>query len=75
MIMVHSLPNFCFIPAELNKEISNKKPSKYFEEYERLNPDFSDTLKTHLIKYDDSIKQDDYMSFLASRAAMISATS
>lgn len=71
MIMVHSLPNFCFIPAELNKEISNKKPSRYFEEYQRLNPDFSDTLKTHLIKYDDSIKQDDYMSFLASRAAMI----
>lgn len=71
MAMVHSLPNFCFIPAELNKEISNKKPSRYFEEYEKLNPDFSDTLKTHLIKYDDSIKRDDYMSFLASRAAMI----
>lgn len=71
MIMVHSLPNFCFIPAELNKEISNKKPSKYFEEYEKINPDFNDTLKSHLIKYDDSIKQDNYMSFLASRATMI----
>ncbi|MDP1760224.1 MAG: DUF262 domain-containing protein [Candidatus Woesebacteria bacterium] len=71
MIMVHSLPNFCFIPAELNKEISNKKPSKYFEEYQSTNPEFEDTLKTHLIKYDDSIKQDDFMSFLASRSAMI----
>jgi hypothetical protein len=71
MIMVHSLPNFCFIPAELNKEISNKKPSKYFEEYQGINPDFNDTLKTHLIKYDDSIRQDNYMSFLASRAAMM----
>ncbi len=71
MIMVHSLPNFCFIPAELNKEISNKKPSKYFEEYQESNPDFLDALKTHLIKYDESIKQDDYMSFLASRAALI----
>jgi len=71
VIMVHSLPNFCFIPAELNKEISNKKPSCYFEEYEKLNPDFKETLKTHLIKYDDSIRRDDFMSFLASRAAMI----
>lgn len=71
MIMVHSLPNFCFIPAELNKEISNKKPSKYFEEYQSTNPEFEDTLKTHLIKYDDSIKQDDFMSFLASRSAII----
>jgi hypothetical protein len=70
-IMVHSLPNFCFIPAELNKEISNKKPSKYFEEYQRINPEFEDTLKTHFIKYDDSIRQDDFMSFLASRAAML----
>ena len=71
MIMVHSLPNFCFIPAELNKEISNKKPSLYFSEYQNINPDFEDTLKTHLIKYDDSIKQDDFMSFLASRAALL----
>jgi len=71
MIMVHSLPNFCFIPAELNKEISNKKPSKYFEKYQSTNPEFEDTLKTHLIKYDDSIRQDNFMSFLASRSAMI----
>ncbi len=71
MIMVHSLPNFCFIPAELNKEISNKKPSKYFKEYKKTNPEFEETLKTHLIKYDDSIKQDNFMSFLASRSAMI----
>jgi len=69
--MVHSLPNFCFIPAELNKEISNKKPSKYFEEYQKLNPEFEDTIKTHLMRYDESIKQDNFMSFMASRAAMI----
>jgi hypothetical protein len=70
-VMVHSLPNFCFIPAELNKEISNKKPSNYFEEFQNGNPEFEDTLKTHLIKYDDSIRQDDFMSFLASRAALM----
>ncbi|MFA6446498.1 MAG: DUF262 domain-containing protein, partial [Candidatus Paceibacterota bacterium] len=71
MIMVHSLPNFCFIPAELNKEISNKKPSIYFQEYQSLNPEFEDTLKTHLIRNDESIKQDDFMSFLALRSAML----
>lgn len=71
MTMVHSLPNFCFIPAELNKEISNKKPSKYFVEYQNINPEFEDTLKTHLIKYDDSLKQDNFMSFLASRSSLI----
>lgn len=71
MVMVHSLPNFCFLPAELNKEISNKKPSKYFQEYASENPDFEDTLKTHLIRYDDSIKKGDFTSFLASRAALI----
>lgn len=73
MVMVHSLPNFCFIPAELNKEISNKKPSIYFEEYNQVNPDLETTLKTHLIKYDDAIKHDDFMSFLGSRAALILA--
>jgi len=71
MVMVHSLPNFCFIPAELNKEISDKQPNKYFEEYLGTNPEFEDTLRTHLIRYDDSIRQNDFMSFLASRAAMI----
>lgn len=70
-VMVHSLPNFCFIPAELNKEISNKTPSMYFAELEQTNPDFSDTLTTHLIKYDEAVKQDDYMSFLGARAAII----
>ncbi len=71
LIMIHSLPNFCFLPAELNKEVSNKKPSKYFEKLEKENPDFKDTLGTHLIKYDNSINKDDYLSFLGSRATAI----
>ena len=71
LVMIHSLPNFCFLPAELNKEISNKKPSKYFENFEKENSDFKDSLETHLIKYDNSIKRDDYLSFLGSRATVI----
>ncbi|MFH1408194.1 MAG: DUF262 domain-containing protein [Patescibacteria group bacterium] len=69
--MTHSLPNFCFLPAELNNEISKTKPSKYFDQYLKSNSDFEDTLKTHLVKYDDSIKRDDYNSFLGSRAKLI----
>ena len=69
--ITHSLPNFCFLPAELNKEISNKKPSTYFEQYQKKNPDFINDLKTHLIKYDDSIKNNNFNSFLSSRAAML----
>ncbi len=71
LAIIHSLPNFCFIPAELNKEISNKKPSKYFENYQKTNSSFKETLKTHLISYDESIKRDDYISFLGSRAATL----
>jgi len=71
LVMIHSLPNFCFLPAELNKEISSKKPSKYFENFEKENSDFKDSLETHLIKYDNSIKRDDYLSFLGSRATII----
>ncbi len=71
LAMVHSLPNFCFLPAELNKEISNKKPSKYFEKLDKENSDFKDTLETHLIKYDNSVRRDSYISFLGSRATAI----
>lgn len=67
---VHSLPNFCFLPAELNKEISNKKPSNYLKMYKKQNPQFSKTLKSHLIPYgsDAAIWTDDYLAFLEQRA-------
>ncbi len=65
------LANFCFIPAELNKEILNKAPSEYFAKYDQENPDFEDALKTQLIKYDDSIKNDNYALFINNRADAI----
>jgi hypothetical protein len=70
-VMTHSLPNFCFLPAELNKDISNQKPSKYFEKFTKINPDFDEVLKSHFIRYDDSIKNDDFISFLSARATYI----
>ncbi|OPZ78600.1 MAG: hypothetical protein BWY78_00496 [Alphaproteobacteria bacterium ADurb.Bin438] len=67
----YSLANFCFIPAELNKEILDKSPSDYFAEYEKENPDFKDALEAQLIIYDDSIKNNSYKEFLKTRAKAI----
>lgn len=69
--LVNSIVNFCFIPAELNKEISNKKPSDYFERFSKLNPEFNDTLKSHMMVYDESIKHNDYISLIYGRATLL----
>lgn len=63
--------NFCFIPAELNKEILDQKPSDYFSRYEKKNSEFGDTLNIHLIKYSDSIKENDYKTFIKERVELI----
>lgn len=62
------LLNFCFIPAELNKEITNKKPSDYFTEFFEENPEFEETLEAQIIPYGDFIKNNDYIEFLNKRA-------
>lgn len=68
-----SLANFCFIPAELNKEISNMKPSEYFEQLRNENPQFETTMASHLIPVDKAsgIWTDDYSKFIGQRAALI----
>ncbi len=63
--------NFCFIPAELNKEILDQKPSDYFARYDNENHEFNDTLETHLIKYGESIKENNYKLFIKERAETI----
>lgn len=60
--------NFCFIPAELNKEIGDKKPSIYFEKFNEINPEFSDALEAQLIPSGKFILKNDYESFLNVRA-------
>ncbi len=65
------MANFCFIPAELNKEILDQKPSDYFTNYEKGNSEFKDTLKTHLIKYTDAIKENNYRAFIKERVDLI----
>lgn len=65
------IANFCFIPAELNKEITDRKPSEYFADFASQNNDFEETIASHLIKYSDAIKNDDYQQFLTERSEEI----
>ncbi|MGM0609155.1 MAG: DUF4357 domain-containing protein [Candidatus Muiribacteriota bacterium] len=67
----NSLANFCFIPSQLNKEISDKKPSDYFSKYKEINPNFEKTLKTHLIPDGSFIENNNYDEFLNSRSNLI----
>lgn len=69
---VNFLPNFCFIPAELNKKISDSEPRKYFTQY-KSNSDFKKIMKTHLIpiEEDSGIWDNNYKKFLEQRAELI----
>jgi len=71
--IIHSLPNFTFIPSELNKEILSKDPSRYFKNYKRINPKLDNVLDSHLIpKNEDSgIWNNDYNKFLEQRSKLI----
>lgn len=64
----NALMNFCFIPAELNKEISKSKPSDYFVEFSEINPEFKDVLNSHLIPNGSFINNNDYDAFISARA-------
>ncbi len=65
------IANFCFIPAELNKEISDRKPSEYFATLASDNKNFDEALSSHLITYSDAIKNNDYQKFLTERSEAI----
>jgi len=68
---INKILNFCFIPAELNKEITKKSPSDYFTRYAGENPRFEDALKTHLIPNGSFIENDDFDKFLDARAELV----
>jgi hypothetical protein len=73
---VHSIPNFCFIPAELDQEISNLAPSVYFAQLRDLHRDtgqFESIMASHFIPVDDQsgIWTDDYNLFRRQRARLL----
>lgn len=70
---VHSLPNFCFLPAELNKRISDKNPSEYFSVLKSENSKFFDACDTHLLPTDQEsgVWDNNYLKFMKARARII----
>lgn len=72
---VHSLPNFCFLPAEINKYISDKSPSEYMTEFRNELGDqlFERVMKSHLIPVDEhsGIWTNNFERFLKQRAELI----
>lgn len=73
---VHRIPNFCFIPAELNARISNHRPSEYMsriaEGYDDIH-EFEKVMSSHFIPIDENsgIWTDDYEQFLKQRARLM----
>jgi hypothetical protein len=69
----YALPNFCFIPAELNKRISDSDPASYFSEFSGENPQLVEAARSHLISIGvgSGIPENDYLQFLGSRANQI----
>lgn len=70
---VHLVANFCFIPSDLNKEISAKAPSDYLESYQTSNPHFVQNIATHLVPIDaDSpIWVNDFYEFVRVRSNLL----
>ena len=73
---VHSVANFCFIPADLNKWISDRPPSDYMsqirDQYDDVT-EFQRVMSTHLIPVneDSGIWTDDYELFLGQRSSLL----
>ncbi len=72
-VRLHLIPNFCFIPADLNREIGKQDPAKYMAKYKKINPHFDISASSHFIPVgeDSSIWTNDYNDFLLQRAEII----
>ncbi|MCH2134708.1 MAG: DUF262 domain-containing protein [Phycisphaerales bacterium] len=70
---INALPNFCFLPAELNKKISSTAPSTYFSHLAEQNPNLEQAAASHLIPMgpETGLTNDDYERFLTARAELI----
>lgn len=74
--LVDSIPNFCFIPSDLNKQIGDRPPSEYMREIMNgysSREEFEKVMRSHLIPAasDSAIWTDDYERFLMQRAKLI----
>lgn len=70
---IYALPNFCFLPRELNNEISAKRPSEYFAKLRCENTQLERAAAAQLIPLgpESGIETDDYPLFLQKRAELL----
>jgi len=70
---VHLVPNFCFVPADLNREIGNRAPAEYLAQYQGDNPHFAAAAESHLLPVSPgaAVWDGDYERFLSERAQLI----
>jgi hypothetical protein len=72
--LANSILNITLVDDVLNKhEIRARAPSEYMREYQTANPDFPETMRTHLIDdLDDfGVWRDDYEFFIQSRGKWV----
>jgi len=70
---IHVLPNFCFLPAELNKRIRDAEPARYMTEFRAENPQFDRAVRSHLLPTEagSGVPENDYLRFLQARGEAI----
>jgi hypothetical protein len=70
---VHVLPNFCFIPANLNQEIGKRAPAEYLAQYREENPNFESAASSHLLPVEAgaAVWDNDFGGFLRERANLL----
>lgn len=72
---INHILNITIVDDFLNKrEIGAKSPSKYMNNFQKINPDLADSMKSHLINDLDlfGIWNDDYEAFFENRAKLLS---
>jgi hypothetical protein len=68
---INSVVNFCFLPSDSNKKISNKSPSNYFFDVVPQSK-YQEILKSNFLPLNKEIyKDNDYERFLHERVTLI----
>jgi len=70
---VNLLPNFCFMPADLNRHIASRPPAGYLSEYSEDNPAFTSAAESHLLPVhsDAAVWTNDFEQFIAERSELL----
>jgi len=72
-VSVQLVPNFCFIPSDLNREIGSRAPAEYLTQYQKDNPQFAAAAESHLLPVAPvaAVWNNDFEGFRSERARLI----